>query len=260
LAKPADDAKQPVAAVAADAAKPATSTTQPQSATPSTSSATQAQQQAGTGAHTGNGSGGHPGTPGQPNTGAAASTTSNSAGGSQPSGAFSIEQAAASSTTGARQVAATASHNLDRSGVSLQDAADAVKATFTAANQAGVSSARISLSPESLGGIKISLSQTPDGLIARVATDHPEAAATLQQSAGELKRSLEAGGMSLLRLDIGSSGQQSLGSFGGSNGDGSSAGDSPTSGHADGSEDDTTSTPTQLTSELSSGSLVDVLA
>jgi flagellar hook-length control protein FliK len=260
-AKQADDAKQPVAAVAANAAKPAAGTTQqPQAATPSVSSAAQAQQQTGTGAHTGNGSGGHSGTPGQPNAGTGASTTSSSAGGSQASAAFSIEQAAASSTTGSREVASAASHGLDRSGVTLQDAFDAVKATFTAANQAGVSSARISLSPESLGGIKISLSQTPDGLIARVATDHPEAAATLQQSAGELKRSLEAGGMSLLRLDIGSSGQQSLGSFGGSTGDGSNSGARASGGQVASSDDDIPSTPTEQTLELSSGSLVNVLA
>ena len=146
--------------------------------------------------------------------------------------------------------------------MSLSEAVDAVKATFTAANQAGVSSARISLSPDSLGGIKISLSQTPEGLIARVATDHPEAAATLQQSAAELKRSLEESGVSVLRLDIGSSGQQSLGSFSGSAGDGSygGSGSSSNSAQADGSETETTSTPTELTVELSSGSLVNVLA
>ena len=139
--------------------------------------------------------------------------------------------------------------------MTLQEAVDAVKATFTAANQAGISSARISLSPESLGGIRISLSQTPDGLIARVATDRPEAAQTLQQSAGDLKRSLEQSGMSLLRLDIGSSGEQSLGSFAGSQSDGSSTGGSWSSGQAESADEDTTSNPGEPTVELPSGSL-----
>ncbi len=143
--------------------------------------------------------------------------------------------------------------------VSLQDAVDAVRATFTAANQAGISSARISLSPASLGGIKISLTQTPDGLVARVATDHPEAAQTLQQNAGDLKRSLEASGMSLLRLDIGSTGQQSLSGFSGSDQEGSAPG-SQTGGDPDAVDADETSNPTELTIELSSGSLVNVLA
>jgi flagellar hook-length control protein FliK len=146
-----------------------------------------------------------------------------------------------------------------RSAVTLQEAADAVKATFTAANQAGISSARISLTPESLGGIKISLTQTPDGLIARVTADHADAAQTLQQNAGDLKRSLEQSGMSLLRLDIGSSGQQSLGGSGGSRGDGSSTGNSWSSDQADKTEEDT-SNPSELTVELPSGSLVNVLA
>ena len=144
--------------------------------------------------------------------------------------------------------------------MSLQDAADAVKASFTAANQAGVSSARITLTPESLGGIKISLTQTPEGLIARVSTDHPEAAATLQQSAGDLKRSLEESGMPLLRLDIGSSGQQGQSSFAGLAGDGSQTGGGSSPTQAPGVEEDTASTPTELTVEPSSGSLVNVLA
>jgi flagellar hook-length control protein FliK len=146
--------------------------------------------------------------------------------------------------------------------VHLQEAVDAVRATFTAANQAGISSARISLSPESLGGIKISLSQTPDGLIARVATDHPETAQTLQQNIGDLRRSLEAGGMSLLRLDIGSSGQQSLAGFTGSDHNGSPAngnGDR-TSASGDTADGDEITPPTELTIQLTSGSLVNVLA
>ena len=147
-----------------------------------------------------------------------------------------------------------------RTSVHLQEAADAVRATFTAANRAGISSARISLSPASLGGIKISLSQTPGGLVARVATDHPEAAQTLQQNAAELRRSLEAGGMSLLRLDIGSPGQQSLTGFAGSDQNGARTAGGWRGGQTEPADTDQPPTPTELTIELSSGSLVNVLA
>jgi flagellar hook-length control protein FliK len=159
-------------------------------------------------------------------------------------------------------VAATLPDGLVRTSVHLQEAVDAVRATFTAANQAGISSARISLTPASLGGIKISLTQTPDGLVARVATDHPESAQTLQQNSGDLRRSLEASGMSLLRLDIGSSGQQSLPGFTGSdqNGSPSSGNGNWASAPSDSADGDETQTPTELTIELTSGSLVNVLA
>jgi len=146
--------------------------------------------------------------------------------------------------------------------VTLQQATDAVRATFTAANQAGVSSARITLSPAALGGIKISLQQTPNGLVARVVADHPDATQTLQQNAGDLKRSLEASGMTLLRLDISSTGDQSLGSFQGSEQDGSSTGDAAYRSNGEVAEDDgdVADSTTGLTVTLASGSLVDVLA
>jgi flagellar hook-length control protein FliK len=71
--------------------------------------------------------------------------------------------------------------------------------------------ARIELSPESLGAIQIHLQHTPDGLVARVVTEHPEAAQTLSQGSDDLKRQLQQNGTTLLRLDIESSGQQGAG-------------------------------------------------
>ena len=257
--QPADDGKQ-VAGIAADAAKPATAATssQTQSSALSTPSPVSAQQsQTGTGGHSGTGSEGHGSAAGQQGSTPADTTATNPTAGSASGNEFSVP---ASSSADRVQPSVKLPEGVARSAVTLQEAVDAVKATFTAANQAGISSARISLSPESLGGIKISLSQTPDGLIARVTADHPEAAQTLQQSAGELKRSLEAGGMSLLRLDIGSSGEQGLGGSGGSQRDGSSADGSWNRGQADGAEEDATSTQSELTVELPSGSLVNVLA
>jgi flagellar hook-length control protein FliK len=72
----------------------------------------------------------------------------------------------------------------------------------------GVSVARIELSPENLGAIQIHLQHTPDGIVARVVTEHPEAAQTLSQGGDDLKRQLQQNGTALLRLDIESSGQQ----------------------------------------------------
>jgi flagellar hook-length control protein FliK len=195
--------------------------------------------------------------------------------GAAPAGASGSSQAQAQSvqvvtapvaggngSAGTQAAAPGLPEGLVRTSVRLQEAVDAVRATFTAAAGTGISTARISLEPASLGGIKISLSQTADGLVARVTTDHPEAAQTLQQSAGDLRRSLEASGLSLLRLDIGSSGQQSLAGFTGSNQSGSQTGSGWYGGAgADASADaEEQSTPTELTIELSSGSLVNVLA
>ena len=119
----------------------------------------------------------------------------------------------------------------------------------------GVTQARIQLSPESLGGIRIQLSQSSDGLIARVVAEHGAAAQTLQQGAAELRRSLESSGVPLLRLDIETSGQR-----------GGGAPDSSRTGRPDATKDDPTEdqddsdATQQLSVELSNGAVVDVLA
>jgi flagellar hook-length control protein FliK len=260
--KPGIEARQAATALA-QAAKPAgaAAPSPGQASNARTASPTPAQTpQAGTG-HGGTGSEGHGASAGQqagpqgaaPAPGAATGASSASA------SVFSVPNATTGTAAGVKETVKLPD-GLVRGAVTLQEAVDAVKATFTAANQAGVSSARISLSPVELGGIKISLSQTADGLIARVATDHPEAAQTLQQNAADLKRSLEASGMQLLRLDIGSSGQQSLGGFMGSQGDSSSTSASSTGEPAQATADQSEPTGAELTIELSSGSLVNVLA
>jgi flagellar hook-length control protein FliK len=90
-------------------------------------------------------------------------------------------------------------------GVRLEQAAETVRATIAMAARQGSSSARIQLSPASLGGIQIHLQRTSDGLVARVIAEHPEAAQTLAQNGDDLRRSLQQSGMTLLRLDIESS-------------------------------------------------------
>ncbi len=89
----------------------------------------------------------------------------------------------------------------------MQDMIDAIRATVEIATRQGVSQARIALQPEELGEIRIHLSQTSDGLLARVTADTPAAAQALAQGRTELHQSLSSLGVSLLRLDIGSSGQ-----------------------------------------------------
>jgi flagellar hook-length control protein FliK len=90
-------------------------------------------------------------------------------------------------------------------GVRLEQAAETVRTTIAMAARQGSSSARIQLSPASLGGLQIHLQRTADGLVARVIAEHPEAAQTLAQNGDDLRRSLQQSGMTLLRLDIESS-------------------------------------------------------
>ena len=94
-------------------------------------------------------------------------------------------------------------------GVRLAEAAEKVSNTIAMGARDGMSMARIELSPENLGAIQIHLQHTPDGIVARVITEHPEAAQTLSQGGDDLKRQLQQNGTALLRLDIESSGQRS---------------------------------------------------
>ena len=92
--------------------------------------------------------------------------------------------------------------------VGLGDVVDTVRLTVAASSRQGFSAARISLSPAELGGVRIDLTQTSDGLVARVVADHPAAAQILAQSAGELRSALAALGVNLAQLDIGTSAGQ----------------------------------------------------
>jgi flagellar hook-length control protein FliK len=129
----------------------------------------------------------------------------------------------------------------------------------------GVSVARIELAPESLGAIQIHLQHTSEGLVARVVTEHPEAAQALAQGGGDLKRQLQQNGTALLRLDIESSGQQRSGQqqTGSAPGSGSSGSASSRPGGDGATEDGSASeaaaieTPLQT---LSGSALVNVLA
>jgi flagellar hook-length control protein FliK len=86
----------------------------------------------------------------------------------------------------------------------MQEMIDAIGATIEVAARQGVARARIDLQPEELGHISIRLSQTSEGLRARVSADTPAGAQALAQGRSELRQSLSSMGLSLLQLDVGS--------------------------------------------------------
>jgi flagellar hook-length control protein FliK len=78
-----------------------------------------------------------------------------------------------------------------------------------------ISHARINLRPAELGGIEIRLQTSSAGVTAQVVADSPDAARLLHQAADDLRRSLERHDVTLLALDVSTSGDdRSAGSAG----------------------------------------------
>ncbi len=142
-------------------------------------------------------------------------------------------------------------------GVPLQDMIDSIRGTIELSVRRGTSQARIALAPAELGDIRIHLSQTSQGLMARVTAGTVAAAQALAQGRPELQRALSSLGLSLLSLDIGLSGQ-------GAAGQGSmQSGSRGTSGGSQASEDggaEAISETEQGPEGPAKGELVDVLA
>lgn len=145
-------------------------------------------------------------------------------------------------------------------GVGMQDMIDSIRATIELAARQGAAQARIALHPQELGHISIRLSQTGDGLLARVNADTTAGAQALAGGRAELHQTLSTLGVTLLRLDIGSFAQsqtgeqeQSAGGQGGSEGSGEAEG-------PDDAEGAQASTPTTSLAGTGAGELVDVLA
>jgi flagellar hook-length control protein FliK len=86
--------------------------------------------------------------------------------------------------------------------VRLADLAHAAQTAITISSQNGDTSARITLHPNELGSVEIHLRYGSDGITATVRADSPQAAQILHQAAPDLKRALEAQGMSLLGFDV----------------------------------------------------------
>jgi hypothetical protein len=88
-------------------------------------------------------------------------------------------------------------------GVGLQQAIEDLHGTIQLAARQGLTQARIALEPEELGEIRIHLTQTADGLIARLTAETSTVAQALASGHAHLRQSLSSLGLHLARLDIG---------------------------------------------------------
>jgi flagellar hook-length control protein FliK len=120
------------------------------------------------------------------------------------------------------------------------------------ASSGGVTHARIALHPESLGSVDVHIRSTAEGLVARVVAHTNEAVQTLQQSANDLRQSLEDQGLNVMSLDIGTAGERKAG---GREHEGGQQG-----GPADEAAAIEAESTTTETLRLPTGVLVDVLA
>ncbi len=161
-------------------------------------------------------------------------------------------------------------------GVGLQQAIETLHGTIQLAARQGLSQARIALEPEGLGEIRVHLTQTAQGLLARVTAETPVAAQALAAAHAELRQSLSSLGLNLARLDVGRHGHSTAHDGGtalGGDGRDSTAGGGEASsrgarsgqtdaaaGPSDPAPDPEVKTDAQLAPAPSRGALVDVLA
>ncbi len=149
-------------------------------------------------------------------------------------------------------------------GVDMQAMVDAIRATVAIAARQGSTQARIALQPEELGGIRIHLSQTSDGLLARLVGETAAGAQALEAGRTELHRTLSSLGLPLLRMDIGSQSQPQANPreerFAGRPGGGALVGVAQQEEELDGPEQVSGAENTSRHVELAGGGLVNVLA
>jgi flagellar hook-length control protein FliK len=123
------------------------------------------------------------------------------AGGTGPAG---VQDAAVAPTAAAQLPGAGAANAPQLTATAqLGEMIDAIHATIELAARHGATQARIALQPEELGEIRIHLSQSADGIVARLTAATPAAAQALAAGRGELHQSLSSLGATLLQLDIG---------------------------------------------------------
>jgi flagellar hook-length control protein FliK len=77
-----------------------------------------------------------------------------------------------------------------------------VEALVRLATRHGAAEARMELHPQELGSVVVKLRMTSDGLQATFTASNPEALGQLQQAGDDLRRSLEAKGLTLATLDV----------------------------------------------------------
>jgi flagellar hook-length control protein FliK len=148
----------------------------------------------------------------------------------------------------------------------MHELIESLNATLQIAVRQGATQARIALHPEELGQISIRLTQTGQGLLARVSAETPAAAQALAAGRAELHQSLSSLGVSVLRLDIGSGQSESgdrEGAFAGnpnSPGATSSSRASSTLEERDSADATAQSDAAVQSALLTGGALVDVLA
>jgi flagellar hook-length control protein FliK len=116
-------------------------------------------------------------------------------------GAASSPAAAAAPTTGAQALPWTY-------GANMQETIETIHATVALASRQGAAQAQISLEPAELGAVRIHLTQTGEGLVARVSAETAAGAQAIASGQSELHNTLSSLGISLLRLEVGSFTQQ----------------------------------------------------
>jgi flagellar hook-length control protein FliK len=145
---------------------------------------------------------------------------------------------------------------------SLERAPRAVAQTIHIATQRGVSHARLNLRPSELGGVEIQLQASAGGVIAQVIADSPEAARALQAAAEDLRRALARQDVTLLSLEVSTSGGEQRDTQGAR--DGAPHAGAPRAGAGARGTGAVTTLDTHETAEavieLPDGVLVDVLA
>lgn len=148
--------------------------------------------------------------------------------------------------------------------VALPHAPAAVAEAVHVATSRGTDRARIVLHPESLGGIEIRIEHSAAGVKATLHVDHVDTLATLQSGLGDLRRGLEARGVTVETLDLGlapghgGDHERRNGAAGGDDGFGAAR-----PGDADPlapGEDQPLTIPTATTDRPAAGVLVDVMA
>ena len=146
--------------------------------------------------------------------------------------------------------------------VPLHRAPAAVGTLLHVAVERGISRAKMALRPAELGGIEIRLQATAGGVAAQVVADSPEAARLLAQAGDDLRRALEARDVTLISLEVSTSGDQQQQSARGewTDGDDAAFAGSGRSSSGDAEGDAEPAPTTQTVIELPGGLLVDVLA
>lgn len=145
----------------------------------------------------------------------------------------------------------------------LHRAPAAVAMLLSVAADRGITRAQLALKPAELGGVEIRLQASAAGITAQVIADSPEAAKLLAQAGDELRRSLESRDVTLISLEVSTTGEwQEQQSARGEWRDGDDADLAHSGRGSDGdAEGDAEPTPTSHSViELPGGLLVDVLA